>query len=62
MLLKGIVSSIEQAGVRVSLPERENVVTPPLGKAVHVDILQAGDKVIVAFFSGLADGIIIAKY
>jgi len=62
MILKGYVSSVEPDGVRVVLPEKEKVVSPPLVVAGHVGPLQPGDNVVVAVFLSLKDGVIIAKF
>ena len=63
MILKGIVSSIENNGVRVTFKEKENIVSGTLSKAQHVDILEVGNNVVVAFFNNSKkSGIIIAKY
>jgi hypothetical protein len=62
-MLKGIVSSIEPKGIRVTFIDRNNVVSPPLSKAVHVGELQLGNNVVVEFFSdNMLDGLIIAKF
>ncbi|MFO7153933.1 MAG: hypothetical protein DIU64_003090 [Caldicoprobacter oshimai] len=62
MIQKAKVSSIAPEGVRVLLPERGNAVSAPLRIASHVGPLQVGDNVVVVFFSGLEDGLIIAKF
>lgn len=62
MILKGKVSSIEVAGIRVILVDKDNVVTPPLVKASHIGTLHPGDDVTVVLFNGsMSDGQIIAK-
>jgi len=60
MILRGIVSSIE-GGYRVTIPDRDNVVSQPLAKADHVGNLEVGDNVIAVFFSNQLNGVIIAK-
>ena len=63
MILKGIVSSIESAGIRVVLPDKNNMVTMPLPSSASIVSLSVGDKVAVAFFSqNFQDGLILAKY
>lgn len=63
MVLKGKVSSIESAGVRVVFPDRENTVSPLLKIASHVGPLEVGNDVAVIFFSNsMKDGLIIAKF
>ncbi|KPU42154.1 hypothetical protein OXPF_39330 [Oxobacter pfennigii] len=63
MNLKGKVSSIEAEGVRVILIDRDNMVTPPLKKGVHIGTLAIGDDVAVMLFSeNIADAIIAAAF
>lgn len=63
MILKGIVSSIETDGTRVTFPEKENAVSPPLQKVSCVNTLEVGNKVIVILFSdNMKDGLILAEY
>lgn len=62
MIQKAKVSSIDSEGVRVLLPEKNNAVSAPLRVASHVGNLQVGDNVVVVFFSGMKDGLIIAKF
>lgn len=63
MTLKGIVSSTDINGTRVTFPDRENTVSGPLKRAQHVGSLSVGDAVAVIFFStNLSDGLIIAKF
>lgn len=63
MILKGFVSSIEEAGIRVTIKDRDNIVSPPIKAAVHVGALEVGQSVAVVFFSdNMLDGLIIAKY
>lgn len=63
MVLKGIVSSIEDGKVRVTFPDKENDVSAPLPMASHVTLLEVGNRVVVIFFSpGMVDGLIIAKF
>lgn len=61
MILRGIVSSLD-GGYRITIPDRENVVSQPLSKANHVGTLEVGDNVIAVFFSNQLDGVIISKY
>jgi hypothetical protein len=62
MIFKGIVSSIENAGTRLILPDKNNIVTIPLPSAVGIG-LAVGDKVAVVFFAqNFQDGLILAKY
>lgn len=62
MMFRGKVSSIEGGKYRVTFPDRENIVSYPLIKAEHVGLLNIGDNVVVAFFAGSLDGIIIARF
>lgn len=63
MILKGIVSSIESAGTRVILTDKNGIVTIPLPSAAGIDALTIGDKVVVVFFTqDFQDGLILAKY
>jgi len=62
VILKGKISSIDNTGIRVILPDRDNAVTPPITKASHVGTLEVGDTVAVIFFGSLSDGLIIAKF
>ena len=61
MILRGNVSSIE-GGYRITIPDRENVVSQPMEKAEHVGTLEVGDDVIAVFFSNQLKGVIIAKF
>jgi len=63
MVLRGKVSSVEQEGVRVVFPDKDNTVSPPLKTAAHIDSLQIGENVVVVFFTAsMKDGLIIAKF
>ena len=63
MVLKGIVSSIEETGTRVAFPDKENTVSAPLQKVSSVGILGIGDNIVVVFFSNnMQEGLILAKY
>jgi len=62
MILKCKVSSIDSTGTRVILLDRGNAVTPPIATAAHIETLEVGDIVAVAFFGSLSDGLIIAKF
>lgn len=63
MILKGRVSSMEPEGTRVTFPDRNDAVSAPLQKLDNVEVLETGDRVVVAFFSGsMKDGVIIGKY
>ncbi len=61
MILLGNVSSIE-SGYRVTFPDKENIVSPPLQTASHVGTLEVGENVVVVFTSNnIASGVIIGK-
>lgn len=61
--LKGIVSSLDGDGVRVTFPCKDNNVSYIVKVAKHMGELKIGDMVAVAFFSkNMIDGIIIAQY
>lgn len=63
MVLKGIVSSTEAAGVRVSFPNKDDIVSVPLPLASNVGAVEVGNKVAVVFFeNNMQDGLILAKY
>jgi len=63
MSLKGIVSTVESEGARVTFIDRENCVSPVLKIAAHISLLAVGDNVAVLFFSdSMTDGLIIAKF
>lgn len=63
MFLKGFVTSTENNEARVTFPDRNNNVSPPLKIADHVGVLNINDSVAVMFFSNnMKDGLIIAKY
>lgn len=62
MILRCKVSSIENGKYKVTIPDRENVVSQPLIKAEHVGTLEIGDNVIAVFFSDQLTGVIIAKF
>jgi len=63
MVLRGIVSSIEEAGTRVAFPDKESTVSAPLPKVSSVGILEIGSSIVAVFFSdNLQDGLILAKY
>ena len=57
--LKGFVSSNESTGSRVTFPEKENVVSPPLQTFNGVTVFEIGTNVLVIFFSdNMKDGLI----
>lgn len=63
MILRGIVSSMEAAGTRVTFPDKENTVSAPLPSAASVGALTVGNNVAVVFFAdNMSDGLILAKY
>ena len=63
MNLKGVVSSVHDSGVRVTFPDRSNVVSPIIKIAAHVGSLKVDDSVAVMFFSNsMADGLVVAKF
>jgi len=63
MLLKGVVTSIQLNEARVTFPDKNNNVSPPLKIASHVGDLSIDNNVAVMFFSNnMSDGLIIAKY
>lgn len=63
MVLRGIVSSIETTGVRVTFPDKENTVSAPLQVSTSVGILEIGNNIAVVFFSdNMQDGVILAKF
>lgn len=61
---QGRISTLENGAARVTFPSLDNVVSPPLELAAHIqpESLNIGDKVIVVFYNNdLKSGVIIAK-
>lgn len=63
MILKGVVTSVETNGVRVTFPDRGNKVSGIIAIATHVGTLEINNEVVVAFFNvNMTDGLVIAKF